>query len=213
MIYDFEIAKQVAKSLLQINAIILQPKKPFTWTSGWKSPIYCDNRKILSYPEIRNNIRQNLSAIALNHFKGANIIAGVATAGIPHGVLVAEEIGAPFIYVRDKAKNHGKKNQIEGYYNIGDSVILIEDLISSGKSSIAAAEALITKGLNIKGIISIFNYGFNHAKNSFKKSKIEYISLCDYDTLLKQAIDSQYIEKNDLEILKDWRKNPSIWKS
>ena len=212
MIYDFEIAKQVAKSLLQINAIILQPKKPFTWTSGWKSPIYCDNRKILSYPEIRNNIRQNLSAIALNHFKGANIIAGVATAGIPHGVLVAEEIGTPFIYVRDKAKNHGKKNQIEGYYNIGDSVILIEDLISSGMSSIDAAKTLSLAGLNVKGITSIFTYGFAIATENFKKSNYKYISLCDFNILLEQAIKQQYIFDEDLDLIKNWKKDPANWK-
>ena len=125
MIYDIDIAKQVAKSLLQINAIILQPNNPFKWAAGWNSPIYCDNRKTLSYPEIRNHIRQGLSAIVKNHYKGANVIAGVATAGIPHGALVAEELGLPFIYVRSKAKEHGKQNQIEGHYEEGQSVILV----------------------------------------------------------------------------------------
>ena len=142
MIYDIDIAKQVAKSLLQINAIILQPNNPFKWAAGWNSPIYCDNRKTLSYPEIRNHIRQGLAAIVKNHYKGANVIAGVATAGIPHGALVAEELGLPFIYVRSKAKEHGKQNQIEGYFEEGQSVILVEDLISSGKSSLEAAAVL-----------------------------------------------------------------------
>ena len=161
MIYDIDIAKQVSKSLLQINAIILQPENPFKWASGWNSPIYCDNRKILSYPNIRNYIRQSLSSIVKNHFKNANIIAGVATAGIPHGVLVAEELGLPFIYVRSESKKHGRKNKIEGHFEKGQSVIVIEDLISSGKSSINAVKELKKSGLNVKGVISIFNYNLS----------------------------------------------------
>jgi len=212
MIYDIDIAKQVAKSLLQINAIILQPKNPFKWAAGWNSPIYCDNRKTLSYPEIRNNIRQGLSAIVKNHYKGANIIAGVATAGIPHGVLVAEELGLPFIYVRAKAKEHGKQNQIEGYFETGQSVVLVEDLISSGKSSLEAASILRQAGMNVKGIVSIFTYGFDEATENFKNAECEYVSLCDYNTLLPQAIESQYIEETDLSLLEKWRENPSIWK-
>ena len=139
MVFDIEIAKQIAKSLLQIKAIILQPEKPFLWASGWRSPIYCDNRKILSFPKERTFVRQNIAKIVTDLFMGTNIIAGVATGGIPHGVLAAEELGMPFIYIRSNPKEHGKGNQIEGYYNEGDSVILIEDLISSGKSSIEAA--------------------------------------------------------------------------
>ena len=212
MIYDIDIAKQVAKSLLQINAIILQPNKPFIWAAGWNSPIYCDNRKTLSYPEIRNYIRQGLSAIVKNHYKGANVIAGVATAGIPHGALVAEELGLPFIYVRAKAKEHGKKNQIEGYYEKGQSVVLVEDLISSGKSSLEAADVLRKAGMHVKGMVSIFTYGFDAATENFKANDCEYVSLCDYSTLLPQAIESQYIEEKDLAILKKWRENPSIWK-
>ena len=211
MIYDIDIAKQVAKSLLQINAIILQPNQPFKWASGWNSPIYCDNRKTLSYPEIRNNIRQGLAAIVKNHYKGANIIAGVATAGIPHGALVAEELGLPFIYVRSKAKEHGKQNQIEGYFEKGQSVILVEDLISSGKSSLEAAATLKEVGMKVKGIVSIFTYGFDAATENFKNADCEYVSLCDYNTLLPQAIESQYIEKADLSVLKEWRTNPAIW--
>jgi orotate phosphoribosyltransferase len=211
MIYDIDIAKQVAKSLLQINAIILQPNQPFKWASGWNSPIYCDNRKTLSYPEIRNNIRQGLAAIVKNHYKGANIIAGVATAGIPHGALVAEELGLPFIYVRSKAKEHGKQNQIEGYFEKGQSVILVEDLISSGKSSLEAAATLKEVGMKVKGIVSIFTYGFDAATENFKNADCEYVSLCDYNALLPEAIKSQYIEKADLSVLKEWRTNPAIW--
>jgi orotate phosphoribosyltransferase len=212
MIYDIDIAKQVAKSLLQINAIILQPNNPFVWAAGWNSPIYCDNRKTLSYPEIRNYIRQGLSAIIKNHYKGANVIAGVATAGIPHGALVAEELGLPFIYVRAKAKEHGKQNQIEGYFEQGQSVVLVEDLISSGKSSLDAAAVLHESGMNVKGMVSIFTYGFDAATENFKAAECEYVSLCDYKTLLPQAIESQYIEEKDLAILKQWREDPSIWK-
>jgi orotate phosphoribosyltransferase len=212
MIYDIDIAKQVAKSLLQINAIILKPNTPFVWAAGWNSPIYCDNRKTLSYPEIRNYIRQGLSAIVKNRYKGANVIAGVATAGIPHGALVAEELGLPFIYVRAKAKEHGKQNQIEGYFEKGQSVVLVEDLISSGKSSLDAAAVLKEAGMNVKGMVSIFTYGFDAATENFKTADCEYVSLCDYNTLLPQAIESQYIEESDLAILKQWRENPSIWK-
>ena len=212
MIYDIDIAKQVAKSLLQINAIILQPNTPFVWAAGWNSPIYCDNRKTLSYPEIRNYIRQGLSAIVKNHYKGANVIAGVATAGIPHGALVAEELGLPFIYVRAKAKEHGKQNQIEGYFEQGQSVVLVEDLISSGKSSLDAAAVLREAGMHVKGMVSIFTYGFDAATENFKANDCEYVSLCDYNTLLPQAIESQYIEEKDLAVLKLWRENPSIWK-
>ena len=212
MIYNLDIAKQVAKSLLQINAIILQPNNPFKWAAGWNSPIYCDNRKTLSYPEIRNYIRQGLVAVIKNHYKGANVIAGVATAGIPHGVLVAEELGLPFIYVRAKAKEHGKQNQIEGYFEKGQSVILVEDLISSGKSSLEAASALKEVGMKVKGMVSIFTYGFDTASENFKNANCEYISLCDYNTLLPEAIKQKYIDKEDLTILKEWRENPSNWK-
>ena len=211
MIYDIDIAKQIAKSLLQINAIILQPNQPFKWAAGWNSPIYCDNRKTLSYPKIRNYIRQGLSAIVKNHYKGANVIAGVATAGIPHGTLVAEELGLPFIYVRSKAKEHGKQNQIEGYFEKGQSVVLVEDLISSGKSSLEAAATLKEAGMNVKGMASIFTYNFDSAAKNFKNANCEYVSLCDYNTLLPQAIASQYIEEIDLSVLKKWRENPAIW--
>ena len=212
MIYDFDIAQQIAKSLLQINAIILQPNKPFKWAAGWNSPIYCDNRKTLSFPEIRTFVRTSLASAVKNHYKGANLIAGVATAGIPHGTLVAEELGLPFIYVRSKAKNHGKQNQIEGYFEGGQSVILIEDLISSGKSSLEAVSTLRNSGLKVKGLVSIFNYGFEEAKQNFKSAKCDYISLCDYENLLPQALKTNYITKTELPMLQKWRENPSKWK-
>ena len=197
---------------MQINAIILQPNNPFKWAAGWNSPIYCDNRKTLSYPEKRHLIREGLVAIVKNHYKDANVIAGVATAGIPHGALVAEELGLPFIYVRSKVKRHGKQNQIEGVFEEGQSVVLIEDLISSGKSSLEAAATLKDAGMLVKGISSIFTYGFDAAIENFEKANCEYMSLCDYNTLLPQAIAQQYIEKVDLPILKKWRENPSNWK-
>ena len=211
MIFELDSAKQLAKSLLQINAIILQPKEPFTWASGWKSPIYCDNRRTLSFPEIRTFIRQGLAKIVNEHFKGANVIAGVATGGIPHGALVAEELGMPFIYVRSTAKKHGRKNKVEGYFNEGQSVILIEDLISSGKSSLEAVEAIRNEGLNVKGIASIFTYGFDTAKQNFIDANCEYMSLCDYNSLIQEAVKTNYINESEIPILKSWRKDPSNW--
>ena len=212
MIYNTDIAKQLAKSLLQINAIILEPNNPFKWAAGWNSPIYCDNRKTLSYSEIRTSIKQGLSAIVKNYYKGAKVIAGVATAGIPHGALVAEELGLPFIYVRSKAKEHGKQNQIEGCFEEGQSVILVEDLISSGKSSLDSAQVLKDAGMNVKGMVAIFTYGFDAAAENFKKAECEYVSLCDYSTLLPIAKEQQYVEESDLSVLNEWRDNPAIWK-
>ena len=212
MISDIEIGKQLAKSLLQINAIILQVKNPFTWASGWRSPIYCDNRKILSFPKSRTYIRQSLVKMISKHYGSANIIAGVATGAIAHGALVAEEMGLPFIYVRSAKKEHGKQNRVEGAYNSGQSVIVIEDLISSGKSSLEAVKALRKEGLNVKGLISIFTYGFDTAAKNFKKANCEFISLCNYSTLLQVAVKQDYIKQSDLEVLEKWRKNPSKWK-
>ena len=212
MISDIEIGKQLAKALLQINAIILQPGNPFTWASGWRSPIYCDNRKILSFPKSRTYIRQSLVKVISKHYGSANIIAGVATGAIAHGALVAEEMGLPFIYVRSAKKEHGKQNRVEGAYNSGQSVIVIEDLISSGKSSLEAIKALRKEGLNVKGLISIFTYGFDTAAKNFKKANCEFISLCNYSTLLQVAVKQDYIKQSDLEVLEKWRKNPSKWK-
>ena len=196
---------------MQINAIILQPNNPFKWASGWNSPIYCDNRKTLSFPEIRTFIRSSLVSIINNHYKGSNVIAGVATAGIPHGALVAEELGLPFIYVRSKAKEHGKQNQIEGHFEASQSVVLIEDLISSGKSSLEAVATLREAGMNVKGIVSIFTYGFEKAKENFEDANCEYISLCDFENLLLQALKTSYITEAELPLLQEWRKDPSKW--
>ena len=211
MISDIEIGKQVAKTLLQINAIILQAENPFTWASGWKSPVYCDNRKILSFPESRTFIRQSLASVIQKKYGSSNLIAGVATGAIAYGALVAEEMGLPFIYVRSKKKGHGKENMIEGTYTSGQSVIVIEDLISSGKSSLEAVDALQEEGLNVKGLISIFTYGFDTATKNFKKADCEFISLCNYSTLLQEAVKQEYINKKDLETLEKWRENPSKW--
>ena len=212
MIIDVQIGKQVAKTLLQINAIILQTEKPFTWASGWKSPIYCDNRKILSFPESRTYIRQSLVSIIKKQYRNSNLIAGVATGAIAHGALVAEEMGLPFIYIRSSSKGHGKQNQIEGAYHEGQSVIVIEDLISSGKSSLEAVNALRKERLDVKGLISIFTYGFDKASENLKKADCEFISLCDYSTLLEEAVKQDYIKKSDIKVLEQWRENPSKWK-
>jgi len=206
-----EEAKQIANHLLQIKAIILQPSNPFTWASGWKSPIYCDNRKTLSFPNIRTHIRMKICEIIKEKYPHVNVIAGVATGGIAIGCLVAEELGLPFVYVRSSNKEHGKKNLIEGYYDSGQSVVVIEDLISSGKSSLAAVKALEKEGLNIKGLISIFTYSFDEADKNFKKQNCEKTSLCDYQTLIDEALKSNYIDKKDLDVLEQWRKNPKNW--
>ena len=206
-----EEAKQIANHLLQIKAIILKPSNPFTWASGWKSPIYCDNRKTLSFPNIRTHIRMKICEIIKEKYRHVNVIAGVATGGIAIGCLVAEELGLPFVYVRSSNKEHGKKNLIEGYYDSGQSVVVIEDLISSGKSSLAAVKALKKEGLNIKGLISIFTYSFDEANKNFKKQDCEKTSLCDYQTLIDEALKSNYIDNKDLDILEQWRKNPKNW--
>ena len=206
-----EEAKQIANHLLQIKAIILQPSNPFTWASGWKSPIYCDNRKTLSFPNIRTHIRMKICEIIKEKYPHVNVIAGVATGGIAIGCLVAEELGLPFVYVRSSNKEHGKKNLIEGYYDSGQSVVVIEDLISSGKSSLAAVKALEKEGLNIKGLISIFTYSFDEADKNFKKQNCEKTSLCDYQTLIDEALKSNYIDNKDLDVLEQWRKNPKTW--
>ena len=211
MVNYHEEAKQIANQLLQIKAIILQPNNPFTWASGWKSPIYCDNRKTLSFPNIRTHIRMKICEIIKEKYPHVNVIAGVATGGIAIGCLIAEELGLPFIYVRSSNKEHGKQNLIEGYYDSGQSVVVIEDLISSGKSSLAAVKALKDKGLNIKGLISIFTYSFDEADKNFKKQDCEKTSLCDYQTLIDEAVKSNYIDNKDLEVLKKWRKDPKNW--
>jgi len=205
-------ASKIAEYLLQIKAIKLQPKEPFTWASGWKSPIYCDNRKTLSYPQIRTFIRQQFTSLIHDKFGTPDFIAGVATGGIAIGALVAQELGLPFVYVRSEAKKHGLSNTIEGDIEAGNSVVVIEDLISTASSSIKAIEALKEKGCNVKGMVSIFNYGFDLATQKLKEINCVNHSLCDYHALIDVAVKHEYINKNDLESLRKWRENPSKWK-
>lgn len=204
-------AHKLAEFLLQIKAIKLQPTNPFTWASGWKSPIYCDNRKTLSFPKVRTNIRQSFSELITEKFGKPDIIAGVATGGIAHGVLVAQELGIPFVYVRSEAKKHGLGNQIEGHFEEGQSVVVIEDLISTGGSSIEAVKALREANLDVKGLAAIFTYGFEESIKNFEEVKCEFETLTNYDFLIEQAIKKKYINEADLESLIAWKKNPSTW--
>lgn len=206
-----EIEQQVAEFLLQIKAIKLQPANPFTWSSGWKSPIYCDNRITLSHPTIRTYIRQKLTLLIQEEFGAVGCIAGVATAGIPQGVLVAQELGLPFIYVRAKPKEHGTGNLIEGEALPGKRIVVVEDTISTGKSSLQAVEALRDAGCEVAGLVAIFDYGFDVAINNFKKAQCKFFTLSDYTALLKYAEEHQYITSNDTNVLKQWRKDPSVW--
>ena len=211
MILDQDNAKKVAKILLQINAIKLNPKNPFTWASGWKSPIYCDNRIILSHPKTRLFIRNQISNQINKFYAKPEIIAGVATGAIGIGVLVADLLKLPFVYVRPSAKKHGRENQIEGAYQKGQSVVVIEDLISTGNSSLMAVDALRNAELNINGMISIFSYGFPISFENFKNKNVKLNSLSSYDILLKQAYESGYINVKEHEILSEWKKNPQDW--
>jgi orotate phosphoribosyltransferase len=204
-------AHLIAEHLLQIKAIKLQPDEPFTWASGWKSPIYCDNRLALSYPRIRTYIRQELAKLIESKFGRPDIIAGVATAAIAQGVLVAEALGLPFVYVRPKSKEHGLKNQIEGEVQENQSCVVIEDLISTGSSSLQAVEALKQNGVIIKGMVSIFTYGFKIAEDNFKNANCILYSLCNYDILIEQAKLSGNIKETDLKRLHSWRENPAEW--
>lgn len=204
-------ALKIAEFLLQIKAIKLSPKKPFTWASGWKSPIYCDNRKTLSYPPVRTYIRQQFVHIINSEYGRPDMIAGVATGGIAHGALVAHDLGLPFIYVRSDAKGHGLGNQVEGDLTVGRSVVVVEDLVSTGKSSLNAVQALRDAGCEVKGMVSIFTYGFDEAAKAFTKEKVKLHSLTNYSTLLDQALRSKYITEKDLEPLNEWRKDPAGW--
>jgi orotate phosphoribosyltransferase len=206
-------ALKVAEFLLQIKAVKLSPKEPFTWASGWKSPIYCDNRKTLSYPAVRTFIRQQFVHIINSEFGRPDMIAGVATGGIAHGALVAHDLGLPFIYVRPDAKGHGLKNQVEGDLSVGRSVVVVEDLVSTGKSSLNAVKALRDAGCEVKGMVSIFNYGFDEAKKAFLEEKVNLQSLTNYSVLLDQALRSDYITEKDLLPLNEWRRDPSNWKT
>ncbi|MCJ7467182.1 MAG: orotate phosphoribosyltransferase [Maribacter sp.] len=212
MVLNKDTAKKTAELLLQINAIKLKPENPFTWASGWKSPIYCDNRILLSYPIIRNYIRGELAKQVEILYGKPDVIAGVATGAIGIGILVADYLGLPFIYVRPEAKSHGRQNQIEGQLEEGQSVVVIEDLISTGKSSLNAVKALTDAGAHIKGMLAIFTYGFEIASANFEKQKIELHTLSDYDHLIEQASETGYIKEKQLTTLMEWRKNPSLWK-
>ena len=212
MIMNKDTAKKTAELLLQIKAIKLQPNDPFTWASGWKSPIYCDNRTTLSYTEIRTYLRENLAKIIEQEYGKPDVIAGVATGAIAIGVLVAQELNVPFIYVRPEPKKHGRKNQIEGFLEKNKSVVVVEDLISTGKSSLNAVAALKEEGANVKGMVAIFSYGFDLANKNFKDANVKLNTLSDYEHLLEQSLDSNYITENELEALQQWRENPSKWK-
>ena len=211
MIINNDRALKVAEFLLQIKAIKLQPANPFTWASGWKSPIYCDNRKTLSYPTIRTFIRQAYADVILEKYGKPDLIAGVATGGIAQGALVAQELGIPFVYVRSSAKEHGLGNQIEGDFQAGQKVVVIEDLISTGGSSLLAVEALRKGGCEVKGLVAIFSYGFDVALQNFKKAKCSYETLTNYDFLMQEAVRHEYINESDIESLKSWKLDPANW--
>ena len=211
MNYSFNSAHKVAEFLLQIKAVTLSVDEPYTWASGWKSPIYCDNRRTLSYPRIRTFIRQEIVKTIDENFGRPDVIAGVATGGIAQAALVAQDLGLPLVYVRPKAKGHGKQNQIEGNIETGQSVIVIEDLVSTGNSSLIAVDALREAGCIVKGMVAIFSYGFDTARKNFLEHKCPLVTLSDYNAILDKAIESNYIKSSDLESLQTWRENPSEW--
>lgn len=206
-----ETAEQTSNFLLQVKAVKLNNEHPFTWASGRKSPIYCDNRITLSYPEIRTFIRQRFVELINEHFGDVDVIAGVATGGIAQGALVAQELGKPFVYVRSEEKKHGLTNQIEGEIHSGQTVVVVEDLVSTGKSSLIAVHALREKGCNVKGMVAIFTYGLNVAAQNFADANVELRTLTNYDTLIKVACEQQYVLEKDLESLRTWRLNPEKW--
>ena len=204
-------SSKIAEFLLNIKAIKLQPDNPFNWASGWKSPIYCDNRKTLSYPKVRNYIKECFAHQILESYGKPDMIAGVATGGIALGALVAQELDVPFCYVRSQSKAHGLTNKIEGEISEGMSVVVIEDLISSGKSSLTAVEDLRNAGCKITGMAAIFSYGFEIANNNFKKANCPLFTLTNYQTLIEQALATNYITKNDIQSLNQWREAPETW--
>ena len=212
MILKKETAQKTAELLLQINAIKLQPQNPFTWASGWKSPIYCDNRITLSYPQIRNFLREHLASQIEELYGKPDVIAGVATGAIGIGMRVADYLNLPFIYVRPEPKKHGRQNQIEGILEEHQSVVVVEDLISTGKSSLNAVAALKEANAQVKGMLALFTYGFDTATANFEKAGVELHTLSDYLHLLEQAEKSQYINKEELETLEQWRTDPAHWK-
>jgi orotate phosphoribosyltransferase len=203
--------KAIAEKLLQINAIKLNVHQSFTWASGWKSPIYCDNRKILSFPFVRDFIKSEMCNVIFQTFQNADMIAGVATAGIPWGAMAADQLKLPYIYVRPKPKEHGLGNQIEGFFERGKRVVVVEDLVSTGKSSLQVVDGLKNAGLNVDGMVSIFNYGFPEAKDAFEKYQLTLKSLTDYDSLIALAIQQNKIPEEDQKALLNWRQDPANW--
>ena len=205
------VAENVALHLLKIKAIKLEPAHPFTWASGWKSPIYCDNRKTLSYPEVRSYIRDQFAAVVREKYPQAEVIAGVATGAIAQGVLVAQELNLPFIYIRSSAKSHGLENLIEGEYKAGQKVVVIDDLISTGGSSLQAVEALRKAGCEVLGMAAIFTYGFQKATDNFKAAACELTTLSNYNAMIDLAVKTGYVQEADVEKLKEWRKSPETY--
>jgi len=201
----------VAEKLLEIRAIKLQPANPFTWASGWKSPIYCDNRKTLSYPAVRTLIKLELARIIAEKYETANAIAGVATGAIAQGALVADMLGLPFAYIRSERKDHGLENLIEGELQTNAKVVVIEDLVSTGKSSLSAVQAVRDFGCEVVGMVAIFSHGFPVAEKSFKKANVELTTLSNYDVVIEEAIKTGFIDKSHLSILQEWRKDPASW--
>lgn len=206
-----QIQVEVARLLLQINTIKVQPSNPFTWASGWKAPIYCDNRKILSFPEARNIIRDRFVDVIRAKYPDAEVIAGVATGAIAHGVLVADKMDLPFVYVRSSPKDHGLENLIEGDLRPGQKVVIIEDLVSTGSSSLKAAQAILNYGGDVLGMVAIFSYGFPQATENFAKSGLELTALSQYDVLIRHAVSSGEIRESDLKKLMQWREDPANW--
>ena len=204
--------KTVAEKLLQVNAVKLNPKEPFTWASGWKSPIYCDNRKLLGYPYVRDFIKSEMCNVIFEKFPEAELLAGVATAGIAWGAMAADQLKLPYIYVRPKPKEHGLGNQIEGAYTSNNKILVIEDLISTGKSSLQVVDVLRNAGLEVVGMVSIFNYGFDIADDAFKKAGVPFISLTNYASLIELAVEKGDVNASTQEMLMEWRNSPSTWK-
>jgi orotate phosphoribosyltransferase len=203
--------KAVAEKLLQVSAVSLNPEKPFTWASGWKSPIYCDNRKVLSFTHIREFIKSEMCNLIFDKFPDANLLAGVSTAGIAWGALAADQLKLPFVYVRPKPKEHGLGNQVEGYFESGQKTVVIEDLVSTGKSSLQVVETLRKADLEVMGMVSIFTYSFGVAKEAFERAGVVYYSLTNYPTLIKLAIEKGIVSPDQESILLKWKDDPSAW--
>ena len=204
--------KDFARRLLKIKAIKLQPNDPFTWASGWKSPFYCDNRKTLSYPDLRSYVKLELTHTILAHFPQAEAVAGVATGAIPQGALVADALMLPFVYIRNKPKDHGRESLIEGELTPGTKVVVVEDLISTGGSSLKAVEAVRKSGCEVIGMVASYSYGFDVAKEAFKNANVELVTLTDYDHVVAEALETGYITSDDVQLLNEWRKDPANWK-